>query len=169
MRNVFLIGPMGAGKTTIGRQLSKELGMRFIDSDHVIEERTGADIAWIFDLEGEEGFRLRERNIIDELTQQQGVVLATGGGVITTPENCNVLGARGIVVYLETSLEEQFRRTEFDKKRPLLQTTDLMRRLKELHRHRVPLYEALADFTIETHAYNVRTIVNMIAEFVRQQ
>lgn len=159
---------MGAGKTTIGRQLAKELGLKFVDSDHVIEERTGADIAWIFDIEGEEGFRLREQDIIDELTQQQGVVLATGGGVVITPENCNVLGARGVVIYLETSLEDQFKRTEFDKKRPLLQTDDLTARLKTLHEQRASLYTALADFTIATHDYNIRTIVDEIVKFVRQ-
>lgn len=114
-RNIFLIGPMGAGKSTIGRQLAQMLGMEFIDSDAVIEERAGADIDWIFDLEGEAGFRKREERIINELTQNQGIVLSTGGGSVLSKENRNVLSARGIVIYLETTVDKQFERTQRDK------------------------------------------------------
>ena len=103
VRNIFLIGPMGAGKSTIGRALAKELKLEFYDSDEVIEERAGADISWIFDIEGEEGFRRREQKVIDELTQKTNIVLATGGGVVITPENRNALAGRGTVIYLKTS------------------------------------------------------------------
>ena len=129
-RNIFLIGPMGAGKSTIGRQLAQMLGMEFMDSDSVIEERAGADIDWIFDVEGEVGFRKREERIINELTQGQGVVLSTGGGSILSKENRNVLSARGIVIYLETTVDKQFERTQRDKKRPLLQMMIRVKRLK---------------------------------------
>ena len=105
-RNIFLIGPMGAGKSTIGRQLAQQLNMDFIDSDSVIEDRAGADISWIFDLEGEEGFRKREERIINELTQLQGIVLSTGGGAVMSKESRNYLSARGIVIYLETTVDK---------------------------------------------------------------
>lgn len=110
-RNVFLIGPMGAGKSTIGRQLAQMLNMDFLDSDAVIEERAGADIDWIFDVEGEQGFRKREEKILNELTQSQGLVLSTGGGAVLSKDSRNVLSARGIVVYLQTSVDKQFERT----------------------------------------------------------
>ena len=114
-RNIFLIGPMGAGKSTIGRLLAQQLNMEFIDSDAVIEERAGADISWIFDIEGEAGFRKREERIINELTQLQGIVLSTGGGAILSKENRNYLSARGIVIYLETTVEKQFQRLNVTK------------------------------------------------------
>ena len=123
-RNIFLVGPMGAGKSSIGKQLAQQLKMEFVDTDRVIEERTGADIDWIFDLEGEEGFRLREEGIIEELTAMQGIVLATGGGAVISAKNRTLLAARGTVIYLETSIEQQLERTRRDKKRPLLQNTD---------------------------------------------
>lgn len=114
-RNIFLVGPMGAGKSTIGRQLAQLLGMDFIDTDTEIEQRAGADISWIFDVEGEEGFRKREERIINELTQKQGIVLSTGGGAVMSKENRNHLSARGIVIYLETTVDKQFERTQRDK------------------------------------------------------
>ncbi|MGL5792789.1 MAG: shikimate kinase AroK, partial [Plesiomonas shigelloides] len=118
-RNIFLIGPMGAGKSTIGRYLAQMLNMEFFDSDQEIERRTGADISWVFDVEGEEGFRVREEKVINDLTEKQGIVLATGGGSIQSRETRNRLSARGIVVYLETTIEKQLARTQRDKKRPL--------------------------------------------------
>jgi shikimate kinase len=118
-RNIFLVGPMGAGKSTIGRHLADELHLEFFDSDHEIERKTGADIAWIFDLEGEDGFRKRELETINELTDKQGIVLATGGGSIITPAVRNRLSARGIVVYLQTTIDKQVARTQRDKRRPL--------------------------------------------------
>ena len=133
---------MGAGKSTIGRQIAQQLGMEFFDSDQEIEKRTGADIAWIFDLEGEDGFRAREEKVINELTEKQGVVLATGGGSVLSKETRNRLSARGIVVYLETTIEQQMARTHKDKRRPLLQGSNTPRELyEELAGEREPLYE----------------------------
>lgn len=113
-RNIFLVGPMGAGKSTIGRQLAQQLNMEFYDSDQEIEKRTGADVGWVFDVEGEEGFRDREEKIINELTEKQGIVLATGGGSVKSRETRNRLSARGVVVYLETTIEKQLARTQRD-------------------------------------------------------
>jgi len=166
VRNIFLIGPMGAGKSTIGRTLAKELKLQFYDSDEVIEARSGADIAWIFDVEGEEGFRKREQKIIEELTQKNNIVLATGGGVIMTPENRNALVARGTVIYLKTSLQQQFERTKRDTKRPLLQTEDLEGRLEDLRQEREPFYEELADISFETDKLTVKAVANNIIKYI---
>ena len=166
-RNIFLVGPMGAGKSTIGRQLAQQLNMDFVDSDAVIEERAGADISWIFDLEGEEGFRKREERIINELTQLQGVVLSTGGGAVMSKENRNYLSARGIVIYLETSVDKQYQRTQRDKKRPLLQGTDNPRQvLEDLAKVRNPLYEEIADITLPTDEQNDKVMVNQIVDLI---
>ena len=166
-RNIFLVGPMGAGKSTIGRQLAQQLNMDFVDSDAVIEERAGADISWIFDLEGEEGFRKREERIINELTQLQGVVLSTGGGAVMSKENRNYLSARGIVIYLETSVDKQYHRTQRDKKRPLLQGTDNPRQvLEDLAKVRNPLYEEIADITLPTDEQNAKVMVNQIVDLI---
>ena len=131
-RNIFLVGPMGAGKSTIGRHLADELHLDFYDSDQEIERRTGADIAWIFDLEGEDGFRKREETVINDLTDKQGIVLATGGGSIVTKAVRNRLSARGIVVYLQTTIDKQVARTQRDKRRPLLQNNDPEQVLRDL-------------------------------------
>lgn len=165
-RNIFLIGPMGAGKSTIGRQLAQMLNMDFLDSDAVIEERAGADIDWIFDLEGESGFRKREERIINELTQSQGLVLSTGGGSVVSKDNRNVLSARGIVVYLETSVDKQFERTQRDKKRPLLQTEDPYQVLVDLAKVRNPLYEEIADITIQTNDQTAKVVANQIIDMM---
>ena len=166
-RNIFLVGPMGAGKSTIGRQLAQQLNMDFVDSDAVIEERAGADISWIFDLEGEEGFRKREERIINELTQLQGVVLSNGGGAVMSKENRNYLSARGIVIYLETSVDKQYQRTQRDKKRPLLQGTDNPRQvLEDLAKVRNPLYEEIADITLPTDEQNAKVMVNQIVDLI---
>jgi shikimate kinase len=162
VRNIFLVGPMGAGKSTIGRTLAKELKLAFYDSDEVIEERAGASVAWIYDIEGEEGFRRREQKIIEELTQKHNIVLATGGGVIMTPENRNALAARGTVIYLKTSLEQQYERTKRDTKRPQLQTDNLESRLEFLKEEREPYYQELADFTFETDKLTVKAVANTI-------
>ena len=130
-RNIFLVGPMGAGKSTIGRQLAQQLNMEFFDSDQEIERRTGADVGWVFDVEGEEGFRDREEKVINELTEKQGIVLATGGGSVKSRETRNRLSARGVVVYLETTIEKQLARTQRDKKRPLLQVDSPPREVLE--------------------------------------
>ncbi|MFT4654142.1 MAG: shikimate kinase [Kangiellaceae bacterium] len=161
-RNVFLVGPMGAGKSTIGRHLADELHLDFFDSDQEIERRTGADIAWIFDLEGEDGFRKREETIIHDLTDKQGIVLATGGGSIVSKAVRNRLSARGIVVYLQTTIDKQVARTQRDKRRPLLQNDDPESVLIALGEERNPLYEEVADYVIETDEQSARAVANQI-------
>ena len=161
-RNIFLVGPMGAGKSTIGRHLADELHLEFYDSDQEIERRTGADIAWIFDLEGEEGFRKREENVINDLTDKQGIVLATGGGSIMTKAVRNRLSARGIVVYLQTTIDKQVARTQRDKRRPLLQKDDPEQVLRDLAEKRNPLYEEVADYVVDTDDQSARAVANQI-------
>jgi shikimate kinase len=163
-RNIFLVGPMGAGKSTIGRHLADELHLEFFDSDHEIERKTGADIAWIFDLEGEDGFRKRELETINELTDKQGIVLATGGGSIITPAVRNRLSARGIVVYLQTTIDKQVARTQRDKRRPLLQNDDPEVVLRNLAESRNPLYEEVADYVVDTYDQSARSVANQIIQ-----
>ena len=150
MQNLIIVGPMGAGKTTIGRLLAKELKLSFKDSDKEIEERTGANIPWIFDVEGEQGFRDREQEVLAELCQQQGQVLATGGGAILRPENRQALRAGGYVIYLHASVEQQLARTARDRNRPLLRTANPGQVLRDLLEIRDPLYREIADILIET-------------------
>ena len=161
-RNIFLIGPMGAGKSTIGRHLAQMLHLNFHDSDSEIEKKTGADIAWIFDVEGEKGFRNRESDMIDELSQKHGIVLATGGGAVVRPENRSYLSARGIVVYLKTSVDKQLARTLKDKRRPLLQTEDPRSVLEKLAETRNLLYDEAADYTIETDEQSAKVVASQI-------
>ncbi|AWB66493.1 shikimate kinase AroK [Saccharobesus litoralis] len=163
-RNIFLVGPMGAGKSTIGRQLAQELHLEFVDSDSEIERRTGADIAWVFDVEGEEGFRRREEKVIFELTEQQGIVLATGGGSVISKEVRNRLSARGFVVYLETTIDKQVARTQKDKKRPLLQTKDPRQVLIDLAQVRNPLYEEVADLVVKTDEQSAKVVAKEIID-----
>jgi shikimate kinase len=167
-RNIFLVGPMGAGKSTIGRHLADQLHLDFFDSDQEIERRTGADIAWVFDIEGEEGFRQREETVISDLTEKQGIVLATGGGSIISKEVRNKLSARGIVVYLETPIEKQLARTQRDKKRPLLQTDedskDVLVRLAD---ERDPLYSEVSDFVVRTDEQSAKVGANQIIEKIK--
>jgi len=164
---IFLIGPMGAGKTTIGKQLAQALGMTFNDSDQEIQRRTGVDIPTIFEYEGEEGFRQREQQVIDELTQRDNQVLATGGGAVLRAENRQHLSARGIVFYLSCSAEQQYERTYRDRNRPLLQTEDPLARLKALMEVREPLYLSTADYTVSTEGRSASAVVNEILETVR--
>ncbi|HCY27350.1 MAG TPA: shikimate kinase AroK [Alteromonas macleodii] len=153
---------MGAGKSTIGRHLADELHLDFFDSDQEIERRTGADIAWIFDLEGEDGFRKREENVINDLTDKQGIVLATGGGSIVTKAVRNRLSARGIVVYLQTTIDKQVARTQRDKRRPLLQNENPEQVLRDLAEMRNPLYEEVADYIVDTDDQSARAVANQI-------
>jgi shikimate kinase len=153
---------MGAGKTTTGRQLARALDLDFVDSDREIEARSGVDIPTIFDFEGEAGFRQRERAMIDELTRRDGVVLATGGGVVIDPDNRRHLAERGFVVYLATPVEEQLRRTERDHQRPLLQGTDRRATLERLQHERDPLYRDIADFVVDTTGGRRRKTVDRI-------
>ena len=165
--NVFLVGPMGAGKTTIGRQLARLLKRDFLDSDREIEQRTGVNIPLIFELEGEAGFRTRERGVIDELTQLPNIVLATGGGAILDPDNRKHLSERGTVVYLETSVEQQLKRTGRDRNRPLLQTENPKSRLQELLAIRDPLYREIANITVLTDGRTAKDVVNQIMRHIR--
>jgi shikimate kinase len=162
--SLFLTGPMGAGKSTIGRQLSKQLKMAFHDSDHEIEQRTGVDIPLIFELEGEAGFRKRESAVINELTRLPDIILATGGGAILDPVNRQHLSSRGRVVYLYASVEQQLKRTGKDRNRPLLQTADPRARLEELMAVRDPLYREIADLVIDTDGKRVRDVVRQIIQ-----
>ncbi len=164
-RNIFLIGPMGAGKSTIGRELAEKLHLDFYDSDQEIERRTGADIAWVFDLEGEDGFRKREETVIDDLSEKQGIVLATGGGSVISAQIRNRLSARGIVVYLETTIDKQVVRTQRDRRRPLLQTSEEPRKvLERLAIERNPLYEEIADVIVPTDDQSAKIVANKIIE-----
>ncbi|MCE2570770.1 shikimate kinase AroK [Motilimonas eburnea] len=165
-RNIFLVGPMGAGKSTIGRHLAQMLHLEFVDSDTEIEKRTGADVAWVFDVEGEEGFRKREEEAIDELSQRQGIVLATGGGSVKNKDNRNRLSARGIVVYLETTVDKQLARTQRDKRRPLLQTDDPRGVLEGLAQERNALYEEIADYTVKTDEQSAKVVANQIIKLL---
>jgi len=153
---------MGAGKSTIGRYLADHLKLRFVDTDTEIEARTGADIPWIFDVEGEAGFRERERQVVEELTLWDNLVLATGGGVVLAPENRHALSSRGFVVYLHTSVEEQVRRTRRDRKRPLLRGSDPERTLRELMAVRDPLYREIADLVVDTDGYSPRQVAQRL-------
>ncbi|MCG7874352.1 MAG: shikimate kinase AroK [Candidatus Thiodiazotropha lotti] len=162
VQNLFLIGPMGAGKTTVGRQLAEHFRKEFIDSDLEIQRRTGVDIPTIFEFEGEQGFRLREQEVIDELTQREDVVLATGGGAVIKEQNRKVLSSRGLVIYLHCTVEQQFERTHRDKNRPLLQTDDPMAKLKSLMAERDPLYRQTADLLISTEGRNTQAVVQDI-------
>ena len=164
-RNIFLIGPMGAGKSTIGREIADRLHLEFFDSDQEIERRTGADIAWVFDLEGEEGFRKREETVIEDLSEKQGIVLATGGGSVISTNVRNHLSARGIVVYLETTIDKQVARTQRDRRRPLLQTEEEPRTvLENLAVARNPLYEEIADVIVQTDDQSAKVVAHKIIE-----
>jgi shikimate kinase len=161
-QNIFLIGPMGAGKSTIGRQLAESLSYTFRDSDQEIQRRTGVDIPTIFEYEGESGFRDRERQVIEELIQGERIVLATGGGAILHPENRQDLAARGVVVYLHCSPEQQYARTARDRSRPLLDTADPLQRLRDLMAEREPLYRQVADIVVTTEKRGTTSVVKEI-------
>jgi shikimate kinase len=162
--NLFLIGPMGAGKSAVGRQLAKMLHLDFVDSDDEIEARTGVDIPFIFEKEGEEGFRAREARVIDDLSQLEGIVLATGGGAVVNAENRNHLGARGFVIYLYTSVRQQLERTNRGRERPLLENGDRGEVLERLMAQRDPLYREIADLVINTDGRRVQTVAREIQQ-----
>ena len=162
-QRVVLVGPMGAGKSTIGRLLARELGYTFVDSDRLIEERCGANIPWIFDVEGEAGFRQRETQILDELSHLQHVVIATGGGAVMREENRPLLKHQALVVYLKTSVAQQFERTRRDRNRPLLQREDPEAVLADLFRLRDPIYSTLADVVMMTDRKSPRLVVRQLA------
>ncbi|MGR9117281.1 MAG: shikimate kinase AroK [Gammaproteobacteria bacterium] len=162
--NIYLIGLMGAGKTTIGRQLAKALKLPFYDSDKAIEEATGVDIPTIFEFEGEEGFRDREQKMIRQLTQMQGIVLATGGGAVLREESRKLLKENGFVVYLHCSVDRILERTKRDTQRPLLQTENPRARLEQLFAQREPLYLACADYIVDTGIIQSKTAVKNILD-----
>ncbi|SDS89814.1 shikimate kinase AroK [Pseudomonas oryzae] len=168
MRNLILVGPMGAGKSTIGRLLAKELHLPFKDSDKEIEVRTGADIPWIFDVEGEQGFRDREQAVIADLCHEDGLVLATGGGAVLREANREALRAGGRVVYLHTSVEQQLERTARDRNRPLLRTANPGQVLRDLLAVRDPLYREIADVIIETDQRPPRLVVQEVLARLEQ-
>lgn len=160
--NIYLIGLMGAGKTTIGRQLAKALSLPFYDSDKAIEEQTGVDIPTIFEYEGEKGFREREKDMIQELTQINGIVLATGGGVVLKEENRQVLKENGFIVYLQCSVDKILQRTKRDTQRPLLYTDDPRKQIETLFAEREAYYLSCADFIIETSSMQSKIVVQSI-------
>ena len=163
-QNLFLIGPMGAGKSAVGRQLARMLHLSFVDSDDEIESRTGVDIPFIFEKEGEEGFRKREAKVIDDLSALDGVVLATGGGAVVDPQSRSRLGARGLVVYLHTTVDQQLARTQKGRHRPMLENGDRQKILEELMELRDPLYREIADLIVETDGRKVKAVANEILE-----
>lgn len=165
-RNIYLVGPMGAGKSTIGRVLAAELHLNFRDSDKVIEDRTGADIPWIFDMEGEEGFRDRESAVLDELSKGRDVVIATGGGIILRSQNREIMKASGYVCYLTASIEQLVERTARDKKRPLLQVENPRQKIIDLVALRDPLYRDAADFSINTDRRSPKLVAQEIASLI---
>ncbi len=160
---------MGSGKSTIGRQLALHLGKDFFDSDREIESKTGVDIALIFEIEGEAGFRKRESRMIEELSARQGVIIATGGGVVLSEDNRRCLSRSGIVFYLKSSAQRLFERTVRDKQRPLLNTDDRKQTIEKLLQERNPLYEEVADYTISTDSEPVKQIIGDICRYLGEE
>ena len=165
-RSIFLVGPMGSGKSAVGRRLAHDIGAEFLDSDAVIEARTGVEISFIFEKEGEPGFRRRERQVIDEMTERSGIVLATGGGSVLAAENREHLAKRGRVVYLHATVAQQLERTSHNKERPLLSSGDPERTLGDLMEARDPLYREIASVVIDTDGMRVRDVVKKILEML---
>jgi shikimate kinase len=160
--NVILVGPMGSGKSAVGRLLADRLGLALVDSDAEIEARTGVDVPYIFEREGEAGFRAREVDVIDEITQREGVLVATGGGAVLDPRTRRRLRERGCVVYLRTSVDQQLARTRRNEQRPLLMNPDPRGTLERLMAQRAALYEEVADVTVDTDGRKVKTVVEEI-------
>lgn len=161
-RNIYLIGPMGTGKTAVGKALARITGMPFVDSDAEIEHLSGVDIPYIFEQEGEVGFRRREREALEELCRRDSLVMATGGGAVLAPENRALLKATGVVVYLQTSAGQQLQRVGSGRGRPMLQGTDIARRLRDLSEIREPLYREIADLTLSTDGRRVVRVAELI-------
>jgi shikimate kinase len=164
--NIFLIGPMGAGKSSVGRHLAKQLHMDFYDTDEEIENRAGVNLAWIFDVEGEDGFRKREAAVVADLAIHTNVILATGGGTIMTPENREILAERGAIIYLEVTLAHQHGRVVNDSRRPLLQVKNRGEVMVKLQEEREPHYEALADLKVHTDNRSVRAVADDIISWL---
>ena len=168
MQNIILIGAMGSGKTTVGKQLAKRMRMDFVDSDHMIEDRCGVSISTIFDIEGEDGFRKRETKMLQELCTRSSTVLATGGGAITSEENRILLRKSGYVVYLKTSIETQLARTQKNQNRPLLENVDAQDKLTQLMEERGALYEQEADLVVSSGERVVSKVVEEIMQAIEK-
>ena len=166
--NIYLVGPMGSGKTTIGQRLAGLLGLEFLDCDHELEAHTGASVSLIFDVEGEEGFRARETRLLADLTTRQGVLIATGGGVVLREENRRMLRDTGLVIYLKTSVAQQLRRLSRDRSRPLLQTEDRRARLEALAEQRNPLYEEVAQIVFPAQNRGLDAVAKDLEQKIRQ-
>lgn len=165
--NIFIVGPMGSGKSTVGKIIANELFLSFLDTDDEIEKSTGVTIDWIFDLEGEEGFRKRESKILDEMVKKNSIVLSTGGGIILSEHNRELLSSRGSVFYLETPIEIQLERTSKDKDRPLLKEGDPGKILKKLHEERQALYENVADHIVKTENKSSQEVASEIIKLIK--
>ncbi|MEE9320810.1 MAG: shikimate kinase [Granulosicoccus sp.] len=168
MASIFLVGPMGSGKSTVGRALARKIGYQFIDSDREIEARCGVDIPTIFDYEGETGFRDREARMIDELTMLPELVLATGGGAVLREANRDCLRKRGHVILLSVEIKEQLRRVSYDANRPLLQTEDPKARLLQLMEERAPIYKSVADIEVSTDSRRMYHVVTRILRHLKK-
>jgi shikimate kinase len=164
--NVYLVGPMGAGKTTIGKMLAEELNAVFVDTDKEVEQRAGADIPWIFDVEGESGFRARETKVLEDLSSENGLVISTGGGIVLSPNNRKIL-KNGTCIYLKAELDQLVSRVGKDKKRPLLQLDNPRRVLSEILSIRDPLYKEVATWTINTDVRPPRHVVREIVKLIK--
>ncbi|MFW5431881.1 MAG: shikimate kinase AroK [Methylophilaceae bacterium] len=167
INNIFFIGLMGAGKTTVGKQLAKQLGKTFYDADHEIEKRTGVKVSVIFDLEGEAGFRKREAAVIKDLTQLDNIVLATGGGAVLTLENQETLKNNGYVIYLRATVNDLWKRMRYDKQRPLLQNVDIRDKLEQLYSERNPIYTQTADAIVDTGHQPSAVLINQIKKSIQ--
>ena len=167
-KNIILVGLMGSGKTTIGKQLSKSLERKFLDTDHAIEEKTGVDVSTIFELEGEKGFRSREHNFLRDLKGSQKLVIATGGGIVLSSENRDLLKEIGCIVYLRSNIKDLVSRLKNDKTRPLIQSVNLSQKISDLFNERDPLYLAVADYIIDTKNKKVSDIKNEILELLNK-
>ncbi len=167
VNNVYLIGPMGSGKTTIGQRVARRLGLEFFDCDQELEAQTGASVSLIFDVEGEEGFRDRETRMLEQLSQREGVLVATGGGAVLRERNRKLLRANGLVVYMRTSVDQQLRRLNRDRTRPLLQTGDRRGKLERLAARRDPLYEELADIVYVSQGRGLDATARALSELIR--
>lgn len=165
--NLILIGPMGAGKTTIGRNIAANLGYEFYDSDKVIEERTGVNIPLIFELEGEQGFRKREQDVIADLTAKKNIVLATGGGAVLSEVNRQRLKNTGLVIYLYAGIDQLLERTAKDKNRPLLQTDNPREKLQQILAEREPIYRSMSDIILETNKFSVHAAVSELEALLK--
>jgi len=168
-KNIYLIGPMAAGKSTVGKLLAKQMNKEFYDTDSEIINCTGVEISLIFELEGEAGFRKRETEKLHALSEKDSVVIATGGGIVLKEENREILQETGCIIYLQCSVDQQLSRTKFDTKRPLLQIDNPREKLEELMQLRAPIYESIADIVISTNKTNSKRVIHSILEQLKGQ